>query len=56
VQPFFTTKNDSHHFGMGLSYCYIVMAKHGGDMRIVSSEGIGTEIYLRFKRNRLVAI
>jgi two-component system sporulation sensor kinase B len=56
VQPFFTTKNDSHHFGMGLSYCYIVMAKHGGDIRIVSSEGIGTEIYLRFKRNRLVAI
>lgn len=47
--PFFTTKLGSKsNFGLGLSYCYNVIKKHGGRMEIHSKEGVGTTIYLNF--------
>ncbi|MNZ49025.1 Sporulation kinase E [compost metagenome] len=56
IQPFYTTKlTDSHHFGMGLSYCYFVVSRHQGEIRIISEAGRGTEVQLRFKRSRLVS-
>lgn len=57
IQPFYTTKkSDAQHFGMGLSYCYFVVARHQGDLRILSEAGRGTEVQLRFKRSRLVSM
>lgn len=48
--PFFTTKAGiSGHAGLGLSYCYNVMKKHGGTIRVVeTSAGNGTTFALTF--------
>ncbi|MDF2670293.1 MAG: histidine kinase [Paenibacillus sp.] len=51
--PFFTTKRSSTSFGLGLSYCYGVMQKHGGSVYIAeTSPGVGTTVCLQFPRNR----
>ncbi|WP_409342341.1 sensor histidine kinase [Paenibacillus sp. MBLB4367] len=48
-EPFYTTKNNASNYGIGLSYCYAVMQKHGGTVYIAQSEpGVGTTIALRF--------
>jgi hypothetical protein len=44
--PFFTTKDNSSHFGLGLSYCYSVMKKHNGYIDVQSIEGISSTFYL----------
>lgn len=48
VQPFFTTKRGDSNFGLGLSYCYNVMQKHGGLLDIQSKQGVGTTVSLKF--------
>ncbi|MFC0213814.1 sensor histidine kinase [Paenibacillus chartarius] len=56
-EPFFTTKpNRSNHFGLGLSYVYNVMRKHGGSLDIHSLEGEGTTVYLRFPIHAIVDV
>lgn len=52
VEPFFSTKDRYKNFGLGLSYCYSVMYKHGGTFEINSTEGEGTTVYLNFMQNR----
>ncbi|MGM0879949.1 MAG: sensor histidine kinase [Bacillota bacterium] len=53
-EPFFTTKTKATNYGLGLSYCYNVMQKHGGVIRVAESEpGKGTIIELTFPRNRI---
>ncbi|MDF2648816.1 MAG: signal transduction histidine kinase [Paenibacillus sp.] len=55
--PFFTTKKGTSNYGLGLNYCYAVMQKHGGGIRLVESNpGQGTWMELRFpsKRVRLI--
>jgi len=53
MTPFFTTKaSSSNNFGLGLAYCYQVMKKHGGTMRIESRPSVGTTVYLHFARNK----
>lgn len=44
--PYFTTK--SNESGLGLAITYSILKKHGGHIRVESSEGIGTtfQIYL----------
>ncbi|WP_248928505.1 sensor histidine kinase [Paenibacillus hamazuiensis] len=46
--PFFTTKSgQSVHSGLGLSYCYNVLQKHGGVIKVLATEpGKGTTIGL----------
>lgn len=47
--PFFSTKKDSLSYGLGLSYCYAVMSKHGGKIGVEWSEpGQGTSMRLVF--------
>ncbi|WP_028399956.1 sensor histidine kinase [Ectobacillus panaciterrae] len=54
-EPFFTTKKGRLHYGLGLSYCYGVMQKHGGGLQILKSEpGEGTLMELRFPRKRVL--
>lgn len=56
TEPFFTTKRSSaNNFGLGLAYCYQVMKKHGGTLKIESKLDVGTTVYLYFpKKNRLI--
>ncbi|WP_188173707.1 sensor histidine kinase [Paenibacillus sedimenti] len=51
--PFFTTKKNTSSYGLGLSYCYSVMNKHGGKIGIAESEiGKGTTLYIKFPGRR----
>lgn len=51
---FFSTKQRTMNFGMGLSYCYNVMQKHEGKMEILSEENIGTTVILVFSKKRIM--
>ncbi len=42
--PFFTTKNASQGNGLGLSICYAIVKRTGGDIRVSSAPGTGTEV------------
>ncbi|WP_193556123.1 sensor histidine kinase [Paenibacillus ginsengarvi] len=53
MEPFFTTKGDRRmNFGLGLSYCYQVMRKHGGGFDLYSQPGRGTTAVMRFPHKR----
>jgi signal transduction histidine kinase len=46
--PFFTTKGDNKHIGLGLSIAYdIVVQEHGGQIEVHASEGEHTEFVVR---------
>jgi signal transduction histidine kinase len=44
------------NFGLGLSYCFNVMQKHGGSLDIFSKENIGTTVFLSFPNKRAVRL
>ncbi|WP_219637559.1 sensor histidine kinase [Cohnella sp. CFH 77786] len=51
--PFFSTKKDSLSYGLGLSYCYSVIGKHGGKIYVEWSEpGQGTSMRIEFPAAR----
>ncbi|HEX9059318.1 MAG TPA: ATP-binding protein, partial [Clostridia bacterium] len=43
-----STKKTNNNYGLGLTYCYNVMLKHEGDIRITSDKNSDTRIYLIF--------
>ncbi|KRE45493.1 sensor histidine kinase [Paenibacillus sp. Soil522] len=51
-QPYFTTKNRSLNFGLGLSYCINVLQKHNGVIDVRSQVGEGTTFSLQFPIKR----
>lgn len=54
-QPYYTTKGASfQHMGLGLYYCFYVMEKQHGGIRVKSIPGRGTTFFLYFplKKNR----
>ncbi len=46
-QPFFTTKPTGSGTGLGLSLSYDVIKAHGGELKVNSTEGEGTEFFIR---------
>lgn len=47
-EPFFSTKNRSSNFGLGLSYVYNVMKKSGGSVDVISKVNDGTTVIFHF--------
>lgn len=45
-QPFFTTKPTGEGTGLGLSLSYDIIKAHGGDLRVKSTVGEGTEMII----------
>lgn len=50
--PYFTTKNRSNNYGLGLSYCINVMEKHNGRIDVHSKKNEGSTFSLQFPINR----
>lgn len=55
MKPFYTTKNRQQNSGLGLTYCYNVMQKHGGTLEIFSIKDIGTTVFLIFPASKVLA-
>ncbi len=45
-QPFFTTKPAGQGTGLGLSLSYDIVRAHGGELRMETKEGEGTEFFI----------
>jgi signal transduction histidine kinase len=46
-QPFFTTKPTGQGTGLGLSLSYDIVKAHGGEIKVQSKEGEGSEFIVR---------
>ena len=45
-QPFFTTKPTGEGTGLGLSLSYDIVKAHGGEIKIETKEGKGSEVII----------
>lgn len=50
-QPFFTTKPTGKGTGLGLSLSYDIVRAHGGEIKVQSEEGKGTEFIITLPNN-----
>lgn len=46
-QPFFTTKPTGEGTGLGLSLSYDIVKAHGGDIKVETKEGEGSEFIIK---------
>ncbi len=46
-QPFFTTKPTGQGTGLGLSLSYDIVKAHGGEIKVETKEGDGTEFIIQ---------
>lgn len=52
-EPFFSTKKNALNYGLGLSYCYNVLRKHGGSLKLLDSKlDEGTAMAMIFPPHR----
>ncbi|MGQ9778886.1 MAG: ATP-binding protein [Bacillota bacterium] len=45
-EPFCTTKSSAANWGIGLSYCYLVVESLGGDLFVESVPGKGSSFFV----------
>ena len=45
-QPFFTTKPTGQGTGLGLSMSYDIVKAHGGELKVETKEGVGSEFFI----------
>jgi signal transduction histidine kinase len=46
-QPFFTTKPTGQGTGLGLSLSYDIIKAHGGEIKVETKEGAGSEFIIQ---------
>ncbi|MDH4298991.1 MAG: ATP-binding protein, partial [Cyclobacteriaceae bacterium] len=46
-QPFFTTKPTGQGTGLGLSLSYDIVKAHGGELKVETEEGKGSEFIIK---------
>ncbi|MEO5581327.1 MAG: ATP-binding protein [Saprospiraceae bacterium] len=51
AQPFFTTKPTGHGTGLGLSLSYDIVKAHGGELKVETKGGEGTEFIISIPTN-----
>jgi signal transduction histidine kinase len=51
-QPFFTTKPTGSGTGLGLSLSYDIVKAHGGEIRVETKEGVGSEFVIQLPNNK----
>jgi signal transduction histidine kinase/ligand-binding sensor domain-containing protein len=51
-QPFFTTKPSGQGTGLGLSLAYDIVKAHGGEIRVETEEGKGSEFIVELPNNK----
>ena len=44
TEPFFSTRTSTEGLGLGLAICKAIMAEFGGDLTLISQEGLGTTV------------
>ena len=49
-QPFFTTKPTGEGTGLGLSLSYDIIKAHGGEIRVQTKEGEGTQFIIQLPK------
>ncbi len=49
-QPFFTTKPTGQGTGLGLSLSYDIVKAHGGELKVESKEGEGSEFFIQLPK------
>ncbi|MGW9101440.1 sensor histidine kinase [Priestia megaterium] len=54
LDPFYSTKHNQTNFGLGLTYCYNVLKKHGGDILVKSKIEKGTTFTLTLPSKRII--
>ena len=50
-QPFFTTKPTGQGTGLGLSLSYDIVKAHGGELKVETKEGKGSEFIIQLPAN-----
>jgi signal transduction histidine kinase len=50
-QPFFTTKPTGQGTGLGLSLSYDIVKSHGGEIKVNTKEGEGSEFIIQLGVN-----
>jgi signal transduction histidine kinase len=50
-QPFFTTKPTGQGTGLGLSLSYDIVKAHGGELKVETKEGEGSEFIIQLRNN-----
>jgi signal transduction histidine kinase/CheY-like chemotaxis protein len=54
-EPFFSTKRDAKHRGLGLAWVYGIITNHGGGVAVSSQPGVGTSVRVYLPAEKRIA-